>query len=660
MIWEKIKNFIKNLKPEWLIFGLSLIWGSFFAWYVYKLGITTVFVDQNSHLNLTREVFDSMTPGISQIGFWPPLLHLLMIPFTAIDFLYRTGLAGAFTLIPFLGLAAAFFYKLLFVFIKNKFISFSGAILFLLNPHILYYAVTPMMEILFISLLFGTAYFLIQWLNTDKTKYLIFLSIFISLASVARFEGLTLVPLVGLIVLAQLIRKKIPYKKIEASVILFSFIAILGFLSLVVYGWIFGSNPLAFLNSDWSAQNQQKDYFLPAARNILKSTQYLMHASYYMLGKTQVIIALVGFLIILIFYRTFKFIAVSLVLFSPFIFDWLALYRGNAIIYVADLPPYNQFFNERYGIYWVGFVIFTILVLISKLDCRLLKIFKNNFCFFNTIIPSILLMVVFLFLNILFLYKTTYVQNFIIVRQSAQGYPTKDQTELAKKLQENYDTGKILITRALHDFVTVNAGIPLKNYIHESNYIFYDQSLNRPWLFAKWVIMYNTNTGSALDWAKKNEKVSARWGNSQTFLNYYNLVFENNRERLYKINEKALRQYAIDKNLKLSEIPSLNSNITWWNPETIYEKMGAKDLEKIAEANVKIEEKTGKNEPEKNKLEVMPESALMQYTVKAGDNLWDISEKQYGFAVKWKEIAQKNNLKNPDLIYPGNILNISK
>lgn len=46
------------------------------------------------------------------------------------------------------------------------------------------------------------------------------------------------------------------------------------------------------------------------------------------------------------------------------------------------------------------------------------------------------------------------------------------------------------------------------------------------------------------------------------------------------------------------------------------------------------------------------------YTVKAGDTLYGISKKLTGNGMNYKSLADKNNLKNPNLIYPGQVLNI--
>src|SRR5690349_13512131 len=113
--------FIRH-KAETALPLVALLVGAVSTWYIYSLGLTKILVDENAHLNVARQVVDSMTPGISQIGFWPPLIHVVMIPFVSIDMLYRTGLAGAFALIPFLMLGAYFLFRLIHLFTKNSFV----------------------------------------------------------------------------------------------------------------------------------------------------------------------------------------------------------------------------------------------------------------------------------------------------------------------------------------------------------------------------------------------------------------------------------------------------------------------------------------------------------------------------------------------------------
>ena len=49
-----------------------------------------------------------------------------------------------------------------------------------------------------------------------------------------------------------------------------------------------------------------------------------------------------------------------------------------------------------------------------------------------------------------------------------------------------------------------------------------------------------------------------------------------------------------------------------------------------------------------------------EYTVAKGDNLWNIAVRAYQDGYQWVKIASENNLSNPDLIHPGNVLSIPR
>jgi nucleoid-associated protein YgaU len=48
------------------------------------------------------------------------------------------------------------------------------------------------------------------------------------------------------------------------------------------------------------------------------------------------------------------------------------------------------------------------------------------------------------------------------------------------------------------------------------------------------------------------------------------------------------------------------------------------------------------------------------YTVAAGDSLSKIAQREYGAASKWRAIyeANRDQIKDPDLIYPGQVLTL--
>jgi nucleoid-associated protein YgaU len=52
--------------------------------------------------------------------------------------------------------------------------------------------------------------------------------------------------------------------------------------------------------------------------------------------------------------------------------------------------------------------------------------------------------------------------------------------------------------------------------------------------------------------------------------------------------------------------------------------------------------------------------AARTYTVKAGDSLSKIAQRELGDGTKWRAIyeANRDTVKNPDLIHPGQVLNL--
>ena len=49
-----------------------------------------------------------------------------------------------------------------------------------------------------------------------------------------------------------------------------------------------------------------------------------------------------------------------------------------------------------------------------------------------------------------------------------------------------------------------------------------------------------------------------------------------------------------------------------------------------------------------------------QYTVEEGDHLWGIAVRAYGDGYQWTQLAQVNNISNPDIIDPGDVLTIPR
>jgi nucleoid-associated protein YgaU len=49
-----------------------------------------------------------------------------------------------------------------------------------------------------------------------------------------------------------------------------------------------------------------------------------------------------------------------------------------------------------------------------------------------------------------------------------------------------------------------------------------------------------------------------------------------------------------------------------------------------------------------------------RYVVAPGDTLWDISRRELGDAMRYKEVAALSHLSNPDVIHAGDVLTLKR
>ncbi len=142
----------------------------------------------------------------------------------------------------------------------------------------------------------------------------------------------------------------------------------------------------------------------------------------------------------------------------------------------------------------------------------------------------------------------------------------------------------------------------------------------------------NKNTSSVMDIGKLSEQIDQNSNTSSTYT-------INPGDDLWTISEKVYND-----GFKWMEIAKLNklSNPELIQPgdKLIIPKISQEVKKNIASGNISISENT--------------------YTIKNGDCLWDIAIRAYGDGYKWLEIARANNLSNPDLIYPDNVLIIPR
>ncbi len=136
--------------------------------FYYHQGAILLYGDAVAHIHIARRVFDSRTPGLFQLGtVWLPLPHLLDIPFIVNDRLWQTGLGasipsmiayvagtlGVFRLVKGLASGAA---------------AWIAALIYALNPNLLYMQATAMGESLYLALFVWSAVYFAEFVRLAR------------------------------------------------------------------------------------------------------------------------------------------------------------------------------------------------------------------------------------------------------------------------------------------------------------------------------------------------------------------------------------------------------------------------------------------------------------------------------------------------------------
>src|SRR5689334_18582458 len=78
------------------VLGVIILVAAGSVYYFYAHGLSNLYGDGIAHVEGARRLWDSRSPGYSEIGStWLPLFHILASPLAQNSFLWRTGLAGS-------------------------------------------------------------------------------------------------------------------------------------------------------------------------------------------------------------------------------------------------------------------------------------------------------------------------------------------------------------------------------------------------------------------------------------------------------------------------------------------------------------------------------------------------------------------------------------
>lgn len=526
--------------------------------------------DTYSHMLIARRLFDTLTPGLAQIGgVWLPLPHLLMVPFVWNDYLWHTGLAGSFVAMPCYVISACYIFLTARHLTHNSLASFVGTLVFILNPNILYLQTTPLSELVLVATLAMAAYYFLLWSSDDSIVNLIRAGVSIFLATLARYDGwpVFLLMVVLIVVIGRL--KRTQRARIEAQVIIFSLLGGLGIVLWCVWCYIIFKDPLYWQHSMFSSQAQQaalpKQLAFLHTNNVLFDYHNVLQAlrtysldSIYNVGVVPCILMAISVLIFYVYKGLTPVKVAALVILVPFPFYVFSLFTGQAVIFVPHSAPPNatlglNYYNVRYGVEMVA----PAAVFVATLANSLWKFFRGNAgrVFSDTrkstsvkATPvkawrTALSLSILTVLSVVIVTQSILTVNggIITLQEGQFGFDCSPVDPVALFMVQHYNGGLILSDTFTSGTTALGAeaDVPFKNMVYEGSGALWVQALGRPASTVDWVIVNPSNSN---DLVARNLNVG-----SATFLSQFTLELQegNGLELFHRTNAPALASNSV-------------------------------------------------------------------------------------------------------------------
>jgi hypothetical protein len=338
------------------------------AFYSFERGYTLYDGDAEAHVNIARRILDSRTPGPEQIGtVWLPLPHVLMIPFAMRDDWWQSGAAGAFVSPVSFVFAGTFLFAAARRVYASAAAAFASALIFALNPNLLYLQSTAMTELIFAASIAALLWSTIWFRDSQSIFAILATGVASNAASLTRYEGWFLIPFVAVYLLIVAKRKWLA--------VLFGAIAALAPVAWLAHNFYYYGNALEFYNGPWSAM---AIYHRDLARGISpypgdhdwrKAAQYYLAAARWVASPIAIAIGIAGALVAL--WRRARWAAWPLFFLSlvPLFYIW-SMHSSGTPVFVPNLWP-NTYYNTRYAMASVLLAAFAGGAIVTILPARM-------------------------------------------------------------------------------------------------------------------------------------------------------------------------------------------------------------------------------------------------------------------------------------------------
>ena len=457
--------------------------------FYYHQGAILLYGDAVAHINIARRVFDSRTPGLLQLGtVWLPLPHLLDIPFIVNDRMWQTGLGAS---IPSM---IAYVAGTLGVFrlvrgLASLPAAWMAALIYALNPNLIYMQATAMTEALYLALFVWSVVYFSEFARQARKDAarargsLIKCGVMVAAAMLVRYDGWFLAGVIAIAAVLVVWRLRRALHELRSGFIVFILLTGATAVSFLAYNYLAFGNALEFANGPYSPRAIEARSKTPTMRTYpgensprVAALQFLKVSRLNVAqGRTEKLLLITAFIALLAaIYFSRKFLPWT-ILWTPFVFYVLCIAWGSVPIFHPEWWPFS-YYNVRYGL--------QLLPAIAAFSALGYEFLRNFF-------PSKVLAAAAVVL-IALSYHSVWHSTPICLREAQVNGRERLAFEqsLAAELKKLPGSTSLLMDSSAHPGALQLAGIPLRRVLRESNSQSWQAALTRPAQGADYIIAF--------------------------------------------------------------------------------------------------------------------------------------------------------------------------
>jgi Dolichyl-phosphate-mannose-protein mannosyltransferase len=456
--------------------------------FYYRQGAILLYGDALAHIYIARRVFDSQTPGLLGLGtVWLPLPHLLDIPFLVNDRMWQSGLGASVPSMMAYVAGALGIFRLVRG-LASRGAAWIAALIYALNPNLIYMQATAMTESLYLAFFVWAAVYFSEFAvqahadAAEANNSLIKCGVAVSAAMLVRYDGwfLAAVIALGVLVVAWRFHNA---RALRRGAIIFLLITGATAAVFLAYNRLAFGSALEFATGPYSAraiQGRSKTPTMPsypgensprvATLQFLKISRLNVAE-----GRAEKLLFIAAFLALLAaIYFARRFLPWA-ILWTPVIFYMLCVAWGSVPIYQPEWWPFS-YYNVRYGL--------QLLPAIAVFSALAYEFLAN---FFPARAVAVLAAV-----GIALSCASVWKNTPICLREAKTNGAERlsfEQT-LAAELRKLPPSATLMMDGSIHPGALQFAGIRLKRVLRESNRRAWEAALLRPAQAADYIVTF--------------------------------------------------------------------------------------------------------------------------------------------------------------------------